>query len=417
MVSNERVAGLYDYLAAATRPGGGISSLNDGSWHDTTGVRGSGVGDVLAEREAFRRSVGLPPRVLPAVQVYPDAGQAFLRDRWAPGATYLTFNAAPCRSYHWHPAANSLQLEAGGRLLLADPGRFSYRDAAWSECAGPTYNHTTLNLNGWLQGEAPPRLRHRGTHGYDLVEGWYDGGYWPGRQDSGYGAGIAASHYRAVLWVRKRWVLVLDHLLCPSVAEHKPALEAVWQFTPGPLRVTPDGAQAVTGHADANLLWVAALRPAGSAVVVHEGTEAPRRGWVPEVFEQHFVPAPQLVVRVPRLEPWHTTLVTLLVPFGGEAAPGVTVEEVRDPDATSDFYHPGHGYLRLAWADGVHEELWWTRRLASSLPVLKAFETDAALVYRRRAPDGQHAAGLAVDATYLRPHSPRSRPAPGMLMW
>jgi hypothetical protein len=257
-VSAEGVASLFDYLAAATRPTGWITSLNDSSCGDFVKTRGNGISDVLKERAEFRKSLGLEERSLPTVQVFPWAGQAFLRESWENDATYITFDATTCRSYHWHPSRNAIQLQAYGRLFIADPGAFSYTDPLWGGYGLSTRAHSTLNLNGWNQCEGRADIRYRGAPGYDVVEGSYEGGYWSGGAGwaSDHGQGIHATHHRTLVWIRGRCIVVLDQLHHPAEPSSKPALESVWQLAQGPVELQPEKSRAFTRHEDANLLML-----------------------------------------------------------------------------------------------------------------------------------------------------------------
>lgn len=409
-VPAERVAGLFDYLAAATRPTGWIAGMHDGPCEPTDRAKGRGVIDTLEDRAAHRRLWALPARDLPTEQVFPDAGQVFLRDSWRSDATWISFDVAPCRSYHWHPCRNSVQLEAHGRLLLADPGRFSYADPVWGGYAMSTPAHSTLNLNGWNQCEAPAQLRHRHVAGYDVVEGYYAGGYWEGNlRGNDHGRGVYAEHHRTLLWVRGRCVVVIDNLFNASPAEAKPTLESVWQLSEGPVRVDGAAGTAVTGHGDANLLMLFALRPERSALFVREGEVEPPRGWVVRQFEEEYAPAPQICLTAEGHDPWHTDLATVLVPFAGAQAPQVEVTGALDPGASADIARPCPGMLSLRWGDGSTDHIWWTRRLESALDEQSGFTTDAALVHLQRDASGRLTGGVAVDGTFVDPYAPRHR--------
>lgn len=405
----ERVAAMFDYLAAATGPTGWVTGIHDGPCEPAVGLHGQGVADILRERAAFRQALGLPARPLPTVQRFPQANQIFLRDDWTPEATWLSFDAAPCWSYHWHPARNAIQLRAFGRMFLVDPGRFSYTDRTWGGLAMPTRSHNTLNLNGWNQAETEAVLRHQTAPGYEVVTGLYRGGYWPGRPWDSKGEGLYAEHHRTLLWIKERCLVVIDHLLCQSEAERKPDVESNWQFGEGPLTVDAARGLAYTGFDDANVLMLFAFQPADAAWSVHEGEREPLRGWLPRKFESVYVPAPQLTLTLPRRDPWNTDLVTVLVPYRGTARPALTVARTVDPEHTTRQYDPGYGMVSLRWGDGTRDDLLWTRRLETALDVREGMTTDAGLVHLRRAADGRVTGGLAVEATYLDPYAPQRR--------
>ena len=414
-VSAERVASTYDYLVSATRPTGWVAGIGDGGYDPPASVAGRGVTDMLEERAAYRRWLGLPEQQLPLYRMFPHAGQVFLRDSWSADATYVTFEATPCRSYHWHPSRNAIQLEAGGRLLLVDPGRFSYTDPLWGVYGMSTPAHSTLNLNGWNQCESPAELRHRSVEGYDVVEGLYAGGYWEGNiRSNDHRQGVYAEHHRTLLWVRGRCIVVIDNLFNASPADKKPTLESVWQFNPGGVEVNESAGRAVTRYEDANLLMLFALRPEAASLRVREGEKDPLRGWVPKAFDRQYIPAPQVSLTAVGHDPWHTDLATVLVPFRGATPPQVEVTATVDPGREGDFYHPSPGMIALRWGDGSTDEVWWSRRLSKPLENRGTFSTDASLVHLRRDASGTLAGGLVVDGTHIEPFAPTVRPEPGV---
>ena len=413
-ISPELVASLYDYLVAATRPTGWVASIGDGPYEDPAAASGNGIADVLKEQAEFRRSLGLEERPLPTVQVFPHAGQAFLRDGWDAQATYITFDATACRSYHWHASRNAIQLQAYGRLFIVDPGRFSYMDPIWGGYGRSTRAHSTLNLNGWNQAESTAQLRHRAAPAYDVVEGYYDGGYWRGMPgwDSDHGEGIYAQHHRTLLWIRGRCIVVIDHLLHPTEPGKKPRLESVWQLAEGPVRIEAENGRARTEYPDANLLMLFPLMPEGAKVTLCSGEKDPLRGWAPKSFNVEYVPAPQVCLRVDDFNGWHADLATVLVPYRGVEPPQVEVTSATDPGKSGDFYHPSCGMLALRWGDGSSDEVWWMREMAVALNERDGFRTDGSLVHLHKSSDCKLLKGLVVDGTRIEPYAPiaRSRP-------
>ena len=401
VIETGRIALMLDYSLGATRPNGALNAM-----HDCTGRR-SGVepNRALEARTAFRREAGLPDELPPTSQFFPCAGQAFLRDGWGPEATYVTFDATTWGGAHCHLSHNAIQLHAGGRSLIVDPGTLTYEA---SDSMGPygksTRAHSTLNLNGWNQSEADPVTRFESVRGYDLVGSRYEGGYWPGdyvwQFAPDHGRGLFASHHRTLLWVRGRFIAVLDQLR-HDYADNAPFLESNWQFCEGGVEVDAEAGRVRTCNEDSNVLLLFPLRPAGSILQVHEGEEDPVRGWLPG--EGCYVPAPQVSLLVAPVPAWWTELAAVLVPFRGAEPPKVA--------AAADS-RKGVNRLLLRWGDGSSDELLWTGSLARAIDSADGLETDGGLVHLAKAEGERLLQGLVVDGTFLRPLAPDVRPAP-----
>lgn len=101
-------------------------------------------------RDAAAVWYGVPPDAPPTVpaqrvQQYPDAGLAVVRH----DDNYLAFDCGPKGEWHGHDDLLSLHYWLGGRTLLADAGRWLYRDddAMRRYVIGPA-GHCTLSVAG-----------------------------------------------------------------------------------------------------------------------------------------------------------------------------------------------------------------------------------------------------------------------------
>lgn len=235
-------------------------------------------------------------------------------------------------------------------------------------------------------------------------EGFYSGGYWPGRYEwvypDGHGAGAWGAHHRALLWIRGRLLVVLDNMIADRSA---PAdfVESNWQFSEGSLALDPGARRAGTLHDDANVLALFPLVPEGTVMSLHEGQTDPPRGWL--AGERGYVPAPQLCLSV-ESEPGWLDFATVFVPYRGKEAPDISAS-VRSGRCWE---------LAIEWADGSSDLVYWTGRLARALGDLPGIETDAGLVHIRRPADGRAAGGLVVDGIYLEPLTSERRPSPAV---
>ncbi len=389
-VPTERVAAMYDYLLAATRPDGDVISLHDSRYVGVSELEGP----VRESRAAFRRAAGLPGDLPPACAGFPHAGQAFLRDDWTAESAYLTFDAASSRSFHWHPCRNSVTFFAHGRPLLVDPG-YPFETPQFPRYGHRTAHHNTVNFNGWNQCASPAEFRMEAAPGYALVEGLYGGGYWPD-QGGGHGEGIFGEHHRALLWIRGRFGVVLDHVHHTSGAGRKPSVEACWQFAEGPVTCDPRTGRVVTRHKHGNLLLAFPVTLPGAKLTVHEGERDPMRGWLPVEWGGACVPAPLVRMTVPALDLWHGDMATLLIPYAG-AEPPATRMSGSAPDTAIDTRRAGH--VRMEAADGTSDLLVWTRRLAHAIERQHGVRTDGSLVHLRLDARGAVTGGLLVDGT------------------
>ena len=416
----EPIARMFDYLLAVRRPNGSINDMHDSSGGRYEGVRPSGWANAAL---SFRRAAGLPERLPPTSQNFPYAGQAFWRASWQEKATYVTFDASSGGGlWHCHLSCNALQLHAHGRSLLVDPGSLLYAKEDPVDYHGrSTRAHNTLNINGWNQAQVPPQYRFKSIPGYDLATSIYRGGYWPGRFRgsfwNGYGDGLYGEHFRTVLWVRGRLILVLDRLRHGSFElvdpldetngelkeELLPFAEINWQFSPGEVTLDPQKRTASTSHDDANVLMLFPLCSAENVEMsLHEGERDPLRGWLHAPFRA-IQPAPQLCLTVPRVRP-HFQMATVLLPFAGRTPPAVAVE--------SDGDVRGLSRVTLTWDDGRSDAVVWSDTLETAIDEHSDFRTDASLVYLQRDETGAVVEGYAVDGTRVEPYSGRVLEAP-----
>ena len=166
--------------------------------------------------------------------------------------------------------------------------------------------------------------------------------------------------------------------------------------------------RAVTGHADANLLALFPLVPAGTQFGVVAGQQTPCRGWLPGT-DNRLTPAPQLTLRLPRMNDARAEFITVLVPFAGTQAPALS--------ASAQAPGPGvrPGWVRLAWGDGTTDEIHYVSRAMTMLGDGDGWATDGGLLHLRRDAAGRVLGGVAADATWVAPYAPAPRPAPGLL--
>ena len=383
------VARMYDYSIASMAPDGGWNALHDCQSARNPTYENAKLYAVQADRAGFRIKAGLPDELPSISQFFPDAGQLCLRDSWEPTASYLAFDATQWGGAHCHQSRNGLVLYVAGEPILVDPGFLTYDFADPLGVHGKsTRAHNTANLNGWNQvGTNPTGTRHFSRPGYDAIISTYEGGYWPGRYlwnfPEGCGAGIQASHTRIVLWVRGRFVVVIDDLVRSPAGGADPFLEINWQFERGPVRVDDSAGRAWTESAGANLLMLFPQMPAGMRLAVHAGEKDPPRGWLPSAHG--YVAAPQLTQELRPMSAHTVKVVTVLIPvLAGQPVPGVQARCVAVPNAGLTPWQ-----LTLRWEHGGRDDVIWADGLAEMIGTVDGQFTTGALAHWQRDAAGQ----------------------------
>jgi len=391
-VPTERLAAMHDYQLCATRPDGAGISLHDSRYQPAVMKPQTAVRDA---RNAFRRDAGLPEQLPETSAWYPDAGQVFIREDWTAESSYLTFDAATRRSFHWHPCRNSITLFAHGRALLVDPG-YTFETEAFPRYGHRTAHHNTVNFNGWDQSQCPATLRADSAAGYTLVEGLYAGGYFP-VENAVHDPGLYGEHHRVLLWIHGRLGVVLDHVNHAGAEGDKPTIESCWQLSEGPADCDPSRREVVTRHEKGNLLMQFPLVLDGTEMSLHEGQRDPMRGWLPIDWGRLCIPAPLLRVAAPSYDPWNGDMASVLIPFAGPTPPRIE-SKATGPEAVRDSRRAG--CLRLDDEDGRRDLIVWTRRLAHAIEDQHGLVTDASLVHLRMNAAGAVEEGLMVDGTF-----------------
>jgi hypothetical protein len=353
--------------------------------------------DLEARRRAMRRlfpdaeTVADPPEA----QVFPAAGQVFVRSEWAPGAEYVAFDASTWGGGHGHLSRLSFSYRAGGRLLVADPGILNYE---MSDPLGPygksTPAHSTLNANGMNQSEADARLlRTDFTPGTALIYAQYQGGYWEGAFGWGFsegrGRGLFGDHRRLLFWVEGEYLLALDQM----GTERGASIHNVWQL--GPMdgwQHDPDRFAWWSRNADTNLFLQLVLAPEGTEMECFEGRRDPLRGWI-GAHGHGAQPAPLVEFRYPG-GGWRSTVsAVLLAAFTGSARPGFAIRRA----ASDGIVH----HLELATPEGLIDRLAWSTNLEVPIEDGDPLVTDSPFAWIRTDGGGALVSSYLLDGCYL----------------
>ena len=152
---DERLSRALDFALHCHRPDGAIPALSDadtGSYAELLAL----AADQLARPDllyaATRGARGTPPRTRNVG--FPNGGYYVQRSGWGEGADrfederFLIFDCGPLgEGGHGHYDLLSVELCAGGRPLIVDPGRYTYHEGHPELGGGP-------NLRHWFKGTA-----------------------------------------------------------------------------------------------------------------------------------------------------------------------------------------------------------------------------------------------------------------------
>lgn len=392
-VPTQALAAMHDYMLSATRPDGVTESLHDSRYPPA--VAASRSTQTRDARAAFRLAAGLPDELPTRSMRFPDASQVFIRDDWSDASAFLTFDDATRRSFHWHPSRNSVTLFAHGRALLVDPG-YTFASPDFPRYGHRTAHHNTMNFNGLDQTQSRAALSMNTSPDYTLVQGLYDGGYFPFENHS-HGPGVFGEHHRTLLWLHRRFAVVIDHIHHTCGEHNKPMIESCWQLSEGPAECDAVKREVVTRHPRGNLLMRFPVVLDGTRLSMHVGEREPMRGWLPIEWGRRCIPAPLVRLSVPRFDPWNGDTATVLLPFEGPTPPKIVTEGVG-PDATHDARLAGR--VRITHENGTADVIVWTRRLQHGIGEQHDLNTNASLVHLRLDATGAVTAGLALDGTF-----------------
>lgn len=385
----EAIVRAFDYTAHSE-----LSGFNDSIAPCTDPDRLQG----LEARAAALRRLALErdhPRAPALEQVFPDAGHAFLRSAWEPGADYLAFDAGTWGGAHCHLSRLSFAFRSRGRALVCDPGILSYEMSDPRGVYGrSTPAHTTLTLNGCNQSEADAHLlRVERTPEAALIHAKYDGGYWDGEYHWGFprgrGRGQFGAHERVLLWVKGEYLLCLDTM----VADVGATVVSSWQM--GPVdrwHTDPARLSWWSENADTNLHLRLVPFHESVAMECFEGNIEPVRGWVARGWHDT-MPAPLVQFSYPASPGWSATA-ALLVPFGAGSEPRHTVREARRDGVTHQ--------LVIELPGGDVDVVSWAKSLSGSAGGIGGpLVTDAPFVWLRLDPSGRARKALLVAGSYL----------------
>ena len=325
----ERVRAMWDYFAGLTLPDGSGPPNNDGDREPNARYL----------REAAQRhdhsqwlhvatggAQGAAPPSPPS-RFYPWAGQAVMRDGWGPNAQWARFDMGPHGTAHQHADQLSLELSLGGRHMLVDAGRYTYRPGLAREYMKGAIGHNVVRIDDRGSIEAPWRAR-AASRSPALRTPRFDFFRHSARFPADVLRGRGGTRWtRSVVYLRGKCWIVLDRLEVGGPSD----VTVSWLFHPDRrVEIRNNGAYTCDPGVP-NL----ALLPVGEVewrIEPFHGVREPEwRGWYSDRYNV-IAPCTQLEfqsrVRRPVIVGW------LLQPFAPDVAPSAPAVEV-------DEIHPG----------------------------------------------------------------------------
>lgn len=277
---HERLQEACEFAALVHRPDGRIPACSDADSESHLDV--IALAAALFDRTDWRwiatgGAVGrAPARVLAS---FVDAGYYVQRSGWGThderfaDARYLVFDCGPLGDGgHGHYDLLNVEVYAGGRPLIVDPGRYTYSEAGdrnWRHWFKSTAAHNTVTVDGFDQTPYARRkpkgpiaegrlLLRSSSSDLDMLVG------------EARSALYDAVHTRTVLFVAREYWVIVDHLAAPTAHRY----ELRWHLSPEASAAVSvdDGGTRVHGHG------VTLATAQGRVMRLEDGWYAPRYG-------------------------------------------------------------------------------------------------------------------------------------------
>jgi len=277
-----RLEKMYDFDVYGAMPDRRLPGVQDGNYYDVRRSLREAV-EFFPARADFRwygsnGAEGAPPAA--TSHAFPWAGYYVMRSGWEPDARWLWFDGGPFGYGHQHEDKLQVVLEAYGKLLLVDPGTFTYEHSKWRNYFIDSYSHNVVLVDG-----QPQRRRGAPRDTYIIREPlpavWKTGlnsDYVQATFDEDFGGAVKRSvtHTRAVLFVKTDFWVMLDTLEAKDGQPH--IYESLFHFD---AKVRTDGLRTVTQNIGEANLTIAARPDDGISLRIVEGQQDPVQGWLP----------------------------------------------------------------------------------------------------------------------------------------
>jgi hypothetical protein len=321
---DEGVQLVWNYLALTLRPDGTTPENNDSDRSDLRDKLNTAAQTYHRADWTYVTShgaTGTAPADGPTV-MFPWAGQFIMRSDWTAGAQWAFFDIGAAGATHQHADKLNLCIDAFGRALLVDSGRYSYANDLWRVYFVGTQAHNTISIDGHTQNLDALRVtaplspdNYAITPQYDFARGTFTGGYGAARGKT--------THTRAVLYVKNQFWVVVDRI--ETDVPH--TVSALWHFAPE-CHVRIDGTDVLSDDAGVgNLRIIPVSGPQWNTTLVTGATQPAIQGWHSPIFGTR---KPETCAVFETRIPVSTTFMWVLVPGRGD------VPRVQVKSASSD---------------------------------------------------------------------------------
>jgi len=343
-----RVEQMYDYLAYSMRPDG-HQPLNNDSDRDDLKPR------ILTAAEKFGRpdwqwittngKLGSSPTRNPSV-TFPWAGIHIMRNGWNRDSDWSFFDAGPYGTGHQHRDMLHLSINAFGKDILVDGGRYTHKDyfnfdpSFWRGYFRSSYSHNVILVDGNGQKEGPLRAESPLVENQDFIHApLYD--YAFGTFEDGF-ENIEGDvvHSRSVMYLKGKYWIVLDHF----ETDRPHNIQALWHYAPDNI-VSIDGIESVSSNKNAPNLRIVPVGNIPWDVEIIEGQEKPViQGWYSSVFGEK-VTNPTMVYSANISQ--SSTFAWVMVPSRTEVAKVKVKMNVKDDLANITISNPNDSDINI----------------------------------------------------------------------
>lgn len=319
---------MWNYLAYTLRPNGYGILNNDSDLNDNRDLIEQAA--KIYQRDDWKYIVshgktGSQPQENPST-AFVWSKQSIIRNNWSKNAHWLFFDAGPSGVYyHSHNDKLHLSINAYGRDLLVDSGRYSYvRDEFWHYFRGSA-SHNVILIDGNGQKDDFSESFQPMTRGYgitpqcDYASGIFDRGFINVKD--------RVSHFRMVIYVRNKYWVVIDRLTCNRPHQIQP----LWHFHPD-CKVAIEAESVATVDRDLGNLRIIPASNLQWSLDLVRGQKDPVQGWWSPKYNVK-VPSPTAVYSARIAKP--TTFAWVLYPAKDiPPHPNVSLMSVSDDSAT-----------------------------------------------------------------------------------
>ncbi|MGA1204320.1 MAG: alginate lyase family protein [Opitutales bacterium] len=223
----QRIERMWEFFAGSRRPDG-TGPLNNASDLDRNADYLEEAARIFSRRN-WDSGSGEPGSSTSPSRFYPWAGQVFLRNGYGPQDDWVYLDAGPYGSAHQHVDRLHLSISLGGRPILVDNGRYTYRPGIWRDYFKGALAHSVLLLDNQPARQGPRTVskplpvvfQETSSASFCAATASFEPGPLSLRG--------AVPWTRAVLYDPRGFVLVFDHLA--AFSNH--SVRALWQFHPG----------------------------------------------------------------------------------------------------------------------------------------------------------------------------------------